>query len=650
MADQLRELIDVNFLEYASYVIKERAIPHINDGFKPVQRRILHTMSEVEDGKFNKVANVVGRSMQYHPHGDASIFAALVVLANKEFFIDKQGNFGNIYTGDSASAARYIECRLTPLAKEVLFNREITDYEPSYDGRNQEPVTLPAKIPVLLLQGAEGIAVGMSTSILPHNFNEVLDAQVKYLRDQPFRLIPDFPTGGTIDARDYDQGNGKVKVRAHIEARDEKHLVIREIPYGTNTEKLINSIENAIKKGRIKVSAIQDYTAENVEIELSLPRGVYADQVLEALYAFTDCEISHSVQMVLIHEDNKPHVLTVNEVLKYNTDKLLDDLRLELEIERGKLRDNLHFKTLEQIFIENRIYKNIEEQTTYEKVIQAVYDGFVPFEDQLIRAIVDEDVERLLQIRIKRISRFDINKSRKEIEAILARIDEVNALLADMVTTTINYITALKKKFGKDYPRRTKITELETVDRTEVAIQDLKLGYDRKTGYLGTEIKTKNYVACSQFHKILVVTDKYFKVIPVAEKLYIKEKILYVDKVDQDVTFNCVYREQTSGIAYMKRFKVEKFIMEKEYAYLPEESVKILLFQPDPAPTFKVFFPLKARARVTEEVIDLSTMSIKGFAARGNRVSPKPVVDLEIIKNNKRAEAVDDETQDDETT
>lgn len=650
MADQLRELIDVNFLEYASYVIKERAIPHINDGFKPVQRRILHTMSEVEDGKFNKVANVVGRSMQYHPHGDASIFAALVVLANKEFFIDKQGNFGNIYTGDSASAARYIECRLTPLAKEVLFNREITDYEPSYDGRNQEPVTLPAKIPVLLLQGAEGIAVGMSTSILPHNFNEVLDAQIKYLRNQPFRLIPDFPTGGTIDARDYDEGNGKVKVRAHIEARDEKHLVIREIPYGTNTEKLINSIENAIKKGRIKVAAIQDYTAENVEIELSLPRGVYADQVLEALYAFTDCEISHSVQMVLIHEDNKPHVLTVSEVLKYNTDKLLEDLRLELEIERGKLRDNLHFKTLEQIFIENRIYKNIEEQTTYEKVIQAVYDGFVPFQDQLIRAMVDDDVERLLQIRIKRISRFDIDKSRKEIEAILARIDEVNALLSDMVTTTINYIGALKKKYGKDYPRRTKITELETVDRTEVAIQDLKLGYDRKTGYIGTEIKTKNFVACSQFHKILVVTDKYFKVIPVVEKLYIKEKILYVDKVDQDVTFNCVYREQTSGIAYMKRFKVEKFIMEKEYAYLPEESVKILLFQADPAPTIKVFFPLKSRARVTEEVIDLASMSVKGFAARGNRVSPKPVVDLEIIKGHRTAENADDETSDDETT
>ena len=637
MADQLRELIDVNFLEYASYVIKERAIPHVNDGLKPVQRRILHTMFEVEDGKFNKVANVVGRCMQYHPHGDASIFAALVNLANKELFIDKQGNFGNIYTGDSASAARYIECRLTPMAKETMFNKEITEFVPSYDGRNKEPVTLPAKLPVVLLQGAEGIAVGMSTSILPHNFLEVLDAQIAYLEGREFKLLPDFPTGGTIDARDYNDGNGKVKVRAKIDVPDDKHLLIKEIPYGTTTEKLITSIENAIKKGRIKVNAIQDYTAEEVEIELSLPRGIYADQVIEALYAFTDCEISHSLQMTLIMDDEKPHVLSVSEVLRYNTDKLLNDLRREFEIELGKLRDNLHFKTLEQIFIENRIYKNIEEQETYEKVVQAVHDGFVPFQDQLIRELTDEDVERLLQIRIKRISRFDINKSRREIQEILARIDEVNKLLADMVTTTINYIVALRDKYGKGRERKTRIKEIEEVSRKEVAIQDLKLGYDRKTGYIGTEVKTKNFVPCSQFHKILVVTEKYYKVIQVPEKLYIKERILYVDKVDKDLVFNCVYREQTSGVGFMKRFRVDKFIMEKEYSFLPEENCKILLFQPDPAPRFKVYYPLKARARVTEEEFDLSEQLVKGVSARGNRISTKPIVDLEILKKERGA-------------
>ena len=344
MEDQLRELVDENFLEYASYVIKERAIPHLNDGLKPVQRRILHTLWEMDDGKFNKVANVVGRSMQYHPHGDASIYSALVNVANKELFIDKQGNFGNLYTGDSASAARYIECRLTPMAREVLFNREITDFVPSYDGRNKEPVTLPAKIPVLLLHGAEGIAVGMATTILPHNFGEVLEAQIALLRGKPIELYPDFPTAGIMDVSNYEDGNGKVKVRAKIEARDDKHVVIREIPYGTNTEKLITSIENAIKKNRIKVSAIQDYTAEKVEVELSLPRGVYADQVIEALYAFTDCELSHSANLVVIGEEDKPRNMSVTEVLQYNTQKLVADLTREYENRAGEIAGSTSFQ------------------------------------------------------------------------------------------------------------------------------------------------------------------------------------------------------------------------------------------------------------------------------------------------------------------
>lgn len=630
MATKLRELIDVNFLEYASYVIKDRAIPHINDGFKPVQRRILHTLQEMDDGKFHKVANVVGRSMQYHPHGDASIYSALVVLANKDLFIDKQGNFGNIHTGDSASAARYIECRLTPLAKEVLFNKDLTQFEASYDGRNQEPLTLPAKIPVLLLQGAEGIAVGMSTSILPHNFQEVLEAQIKILKEEPFELFPDFPTGGIMDASQYEDGNGKVLVRAKIEARGDKHLVIKEIPYGTNTEKLITSIENAIKKNRIKVSAIQDYTAEEVEIELALPRGVHADKMMDALYAFTDCQVSHSVQMILINEENKPQQMTVSAVLRHNTYKLVEDLRKEFEIELGRLDDQLHYKTLEQIFIENRIYKNIEEKETYEKVIAAVHEGFQPYLHLLTRVLTDEDVERLLQIRIKRISRYDMDKNRREIDEILVRIEEIKGLLSRMKATTIKYLKDILKKYGAPFSRKTEIQDLEQVNRKAVAVQDLRVGFDPETGYVGTGVKSNNPIPCSQFHKLLVVTTDYYCVIPVPEKLYFKEQILLVDKLDKDRVYNCMYREQTTGVAYMKRFKVEKFILEKQYPFTAENS-KILVFEADPPPKVKVYYPRTTRARVTQEIVDFESQLVKGPSARGNRVSSKPVTSARVL-------------------
>lgn len=635
MSDHLKDLVDLNFLEYASYVIKERAIPHINDGFKPVQRRILHTMFEMDDGKFNKVANVVGRSMQYHPHGDASIYAALVNVANKEYFIDKQGNFGNIFTGDDASAPRYIECRLTPLAKEVLFNPEITDFVPSYDGRKKEPVTLPAKIPVLLLQGAEGIAVGMATNILPHNFAEVLKAQIAVLRDKPFSLLPDFPTGGLMDASGYEDGNGRVKVRARIEARDEKHVVIREVPYGTNTEKLITSIENAIKKNRIKVNAIQDYTSEEVEIELSLPRGVYAEQVIDALYAFTDCETAHSANFVVIGADNKPQQMSVSDVLRYNTKKLVDDLRREYEIELGKLNDKLHYKTLEQIFIEKRIYKNIEEQETYDAVIASVYKGFEPYEALLVRELVDEDVQRLLEIRIKRISRFDINKSRREIEEVKDRIERVEEYLADMKKTTIGYIKALLKKYSKGRERRTEISELETVDRREVAVQNLKLGYNEDKGFLGTEVKaTGPTIACSKFDKVLYFTDTYYKVVPVQEKLYIKEKVLWWGLVDKEAVFNVMYRFQESGLAYMKRFQVEKFIMEREYEFMPEtDNCKLLFLSCGEAPLIRVYYPKTGRVRITNEDIDMSEQLVKGANARGNRVSAKPVSRIRVLKD-----------------
>ena len=411
-------LYDNYFLEYASYSIRDRAIPHIDDGLKPVQRRILHALHKIDDGKFHKVANVVGQTMQYHPHGDQSIYGALIVLANKDLFIEKQGNFGNIFTGDEAAAARYIECRLTPLAKQVLFNKALTDYVDSYDGRNQEPVVFPAKIPVLLAQGAEGIAVGMATKILPHNLIELLEAQVAYLQDRSFQLRPDFPTGGLADFSAYNDGNGKVLVRARLDTADPKRIVIRDLPFGTTTEQLIASIEDAARKNKIKIGAISDYTAENVEIEIKLPRGTYTEEIVDALYAFTDCELSISANLMLINEHNRPQVMSATEVLQHNVDRLVDILKAELQLEAAQLNDRLHAKTLEQIFIENRIYQAIEEQTTTDEVDLAVRTGLWPFAPQIKRDITDDDIETLLKIPIRRISRYDINRAEKEMKEI----------------------------------------------------------------------------------------------------------------------------------------------------------------------------------------------------------------------------------------
>ena len=408
----LDTLYQNNFIEYASYVVKDRAIPHIDDGLKPVQRRILHALFEMDDGKFHKVANVVGQAMKYHPHGDAAICAALVILANKNMFIERQGNFGNIYTGDMASAARYIECRLTPLAREVLYNPELTQYLDSYDGRNEEPLVFPAKIPVLLAQGAEGIAVGMATRILPHNLVELLQAQVAYLEDKPFQLYPDFPTGGQVDVSEYDDGNGKVRVRARLDSRESKRIVIREIPYGTTTESLIASIEEAARKNKVKVSSIYDYTAEEVEIELKLARGVYAGEVIDALYAFTDCEVSISTSMMLIDAD-KPGIKSVTSVLQHNVDRLVDILKVELQNEARRLQDRLHAKTLEQIFIANRIYKAIEEVSDAPGIPVVVLEGLEPFAAEIGREVTREDVDALLTIPIRRISLYDLGQGRK---------------------------------------------------------------------------------------------------------------------------------------------------------------------------------------------------------------------------------------------
>ena len=427
----LHTRVDRGFLDYASYVIRDRAIPNLADGLKPVQRRILWALHEKDDGRFIKVANVVGHTMQYHPHGDASIGDALVVLANKRYLIEGQGNFGNIYTGDPAAAPRYIECRLTDLARTELFNDEITEFVPSYDGRNKEPVTLPSKLPVTLMLGTEGIAVGLSARILPHNFPELLEAQIAILKKQPFKCLPDFPTGGLMDARDYQDGKGSVKVRARVKAKDESTVVITEIPPTTTTDALLASIEDATRKGKLKVKSINDFTSESVEIEIKCPSGVDAEKMVDALYAFTDCEVSIASRIVII-KDNRPVELTVSEVLRENTDQLVAIIKRELELREQKLLDELHYRTLERIFIEERIYKKIEQCKTNEAVVAAVYEGFKPFKKELIRDIVDADVERLLQVRIRRISLFDINKHREEMEKTKDDLEETRKHLKNL--------------------------------------------------------------------------------------------------------------------------------------------------------------------------------------------------------------------------
>jgi topoisomerase-4 subunit A len=494
----ISSLMKQNFLEYASYVVVDRAIPDIRDGCKPVQRRILHTLFTMDDGKFTKVANIIGESMKLHPHGDASIGDALVVIANKGralgnhdlgYFIEKQGNFGNIMTGDGPAAARYIECRLTPLAKEVLFNPALTSYIPSYDGRREEPVALPAKVPVILMLGTEGIAVGMATSILPHNFGEVLQAQIRYLKGENYRgLRPDFATGGILETSGYDDGRGKVKVRAKIEADGERRVIITELPWGKTTESLMDSIETAVQKGKLKVGEILDKTGEDVRIELNLPRGVSADEVIPQLYAFTDCEVEVNSNLVVIR-DRKPAEIGVREILESCTDRLKEIIKAELEHLLGNLLDKQHWLTLEQLFIENRIYKKIENQTTEEGVTDAVWKGMEQFKKLFVRDMVDADVDRLLEIRIKRISQFDINKNRKDIDDIVRQIKEAKAKLKNLTGTTVAWLEYLNDKYAKIFPRRSKVKAMEEIDQKSVARANIRMGYDASTGFFGKSVK-----------------------------------------------------------------------------------------------------------------------------------------------------------------
>jgi topoisomerase IV subunit A len=629
----VKKLFNENFLNYASYVIKDRAIPDISDGLKPVQRRILHSLFEMDDGKFHKVANVVGHCMKYHPHGDASIYAALVVLANKDLFIDRQGNFGNIFTGDEASAARYIECRASPLAKEILYNPKITRYVDSYDGRNREPETFPAKLPVILLTGTEGIAVGMSTKILPHNPVEVVDAEIACLRGKRFELLPDFPTGGLVDVADYADGNGKVKVRANLDTSDPKRIVIREIPFGSTTESLIASVEAAARSGRIRIASIADYTTERVEIEIRLQRGVYTEEVVDALYAFTECEQSISCNCLLI-EDEKPVVTTVHDVVAGHAKALLGILEAELRIEEGELLDDIHARTLERIFIEERIYKAIETMRTQRTVNQAVIDGLLPYAKEIAREVTGEDVERLLKIPIRRISLYDIDRAREEMRRLRARLEEVREHLVGLTAYAIAFLTGVRRKLEKDWIRKTRISGFHRVDAKEVARRDIPLRYDGQSGYLGTGVSSgERLFDVSSFDRIMVVRRSgIFTFVPVPEKLFVDQGLLHCAVAGKEriasTVMTIVYRDASNGFPCIKRCRVEGWIMNKDYSLVPGEA-RILAFSVDPGFEFTLEYKPKPRSKVERARFIASRYDEKGLKAQGVRLANREVVGIE---------------------
>ncbi len=620
----LHTRVDRSFLDYASYVIRDRAIPNLADGLKPVQRRILWAMHRTDDGRFTKVANIVGDTMKFHPHGDASIGDALVVLTNKRYLIEGQGNFGNIYTGDPAAAPRYIEARLTELARTELFNDEITEFVPSYDGRNKEPVTFPCKLPLTLMLGTEGIAVGLSARILPHNFPELLEAQIAILKKQSFKCLPDFQTGGLMDARDYQDGKGSVKVRARIKYRDDNAVVITELPPGTTTESLTASIEAAVEKGKLKVKSIDDFTSESVEIEIRCPSGVDQDQLIDALYAFTDCEVTIASRIVVI-QANRPVELTVSEVLRENTEQLVAILKRELELREQKLQDELHYRTLERIFIEERIYKLIEKCKTAEAVTTAVYDGFKPFKKELLRDIVDADVERLLQVRIRRISLFDINKHREEMEQTKADLAETRKNLKNLTKYVISHLETLLEKYGPQYPRlTTKSARHEEIDTKAVAFKAFKVAYDRETGYVGYKVSGEEFkLECTKFDKILLVfKDGTYKVTELPEKLFVGPELFYCGLPDRETVFTCAYTDRKAS--YLKRFKFGGTILNKAYLCIPEKS-RILFFEKNTPKVLYVRYKPAPHQKISQQTCDAAKIEIKSPKTRGRQISIKDI-------------------------
>lgn len=634
--DYVESLFKDNFLEYASYVIKDRAIPSLEDGLKPVQRRIIHTLFEMDDGKFHKVANVTGRCMQYHPHGDASIGNALVVLANKEFFIETQGNFGNLFTGDEASAPRYIECRITPFAKEIFYNPNITEYVPSYDGRNKEPVVFRAKIPVVLIMGAEGIAVGMSTKILPHNIREVIEAEKQCIQGKKFTLFPDFVTGGQIDVSEYADGLGKILVRAKLDTSDDKKIVIRELPFGSTTESLINSIDAATKAGKVKVAEISDYTADKVEIELRLPRGVYAKDVVDALYAFTECEQSIACNLLVI-KDTLPKQMTVTQIIQSHSKQLIQILKDELEYEKATLNEKLHLRTLERIFIEERIYKKIEMMKTAEGVVQAVRKGFVPFRAELLRDITEDDIDHLLKIPIRRISLYDINKNTEEVQAIKNRLKEINKLLKNIVAYALNTLDRILAQIPEEKTvRKTEITSFTKVDVKSAVDRNLSLRYDDQTGYLGTGVSTGTELfKVSPFDRIFIMRKNgIYTVVDVPEKLFVDSDLVHCSLAGKEnvskILFTAVYKDKKTGFPYIKRSRIEAYILDRDYIFVPDNN-EVLLLTTKTTGAFIVYFEPKPRVKQNEKSFKIKDYAEKGLKANGvklvSRVATKAVLD-----------------------
>jgi len=628
------------FLDYASYVILERAVPAIEDGFKPVQRRIMHSMKDLDDGRYNKVANIVGHTMQYHPHGDASIADAMVQIGQKDLLIDTQGNWGNILTGDRAAASRYIEARLSKFALDVVYNPKITEWQASYDGRRKEPVNLPVMFPLLLAQGGEGIAVGLSTKILPHNFIELIDASVKHLQGKRFTILPDFPTAGIADFTNYNDGlrGGKVRVRAKISQYDKNTLVITEIPFGTNTSSLIDSILKANDKGKIKIKKIEDNTAADVEILVHLPSGISPDKTIDALYAFTNCETSISPLGCVI-EDNKPFFVGVTEMLRRSTDNTVQLLKQELEIKLGEFEEQWHFASLERIFIENRIYRDIEEEETWEGVIRAIDKGLQPHIKHLKRAVTDEDIARLTEIRIKRISKFDIDKAQQKIDALEDQIAEVKHHLAHLIDYAIAYFTRLKKEYGKGRERQTEIRVFDDVDATKVVIRNTKLYVNREEGFIGTSLRRDEYVCdCSDIDDIIVFTkDGKMMVTKVDSKTFIGKGIIHVavfKKKDKRTIYNMIYRDSKGGPSYVKRFAVTSITRDREYDLTNGNSNSIVhYFSANPNGEAEVVTVMLRQVGSIKKLkwdLDFADIIIKGRASKGNLVTKNTIKRIEL--------------------
>ena len=625
------------FLDYASYVILERAVPHLGDGLKPVQRRILHSMKRMDDGRYNKVANIVGHTMQFHPHGDASIGDALVQMGQKDLLIDTQGNWGNILTGSSAAAPRYIEARLSKFALDTVFNPKTTEWKMSYDGRNKEPITLPVKFPLLLAQGAEGIAVGLSSKILPHNFCEICDAAIAYLHEQPFQLFPDFPTAGSIDVSKYNDGQrgGVLKVRAKIEKIDQKTLVIREIPFSKTSETLQDSIVKAIEKGKIKARKVEDLTAASVEIQVHLAPGVSSDKTIDALFAFTDCEINISPNCCVI-EDNKPKFLTISDVLRHSVDRTKDLIRQELEIRKNELLEQLHFQSLEKIFIEERIYKDkkFEQAPTIDAVCEHIDERLTPYYPTLVREVTKDDILKLLEIKMQRILKFNKDKADELMARLKAEIEEIDRDLANLTEVTANWFQFLKDKYGKDHPRLTELRNFDTIEASKVAEANQKLYINRTDGFIGTGLKKDEFVCnCSDLDDIIIFyKDGKYKVIRVAEKVFVGKGILYVavfKKNDSRTIYNAVYRDGKKGWYFIKRFNVTSLTRDKEYDLTQgTQGSRVMYFSANPngeAEVIKVTLDPNPKLKKIFIDKDFSEVIIKGRASKGNLLTKFPV-------------------------